>query len=282
MDFAKLIDRFSGKKFRPIASIVVAEIMLFLFSIESLIEWFNIYPKLFFLFYFLACFSVFIVLDILKQPADQKSWLKAALKPFVWGRTILSFVLLLVFFAVYIAVIPEYKVIAITAFEKGQFNKKELIFFTKNEALDELSYEIQTLIGPQYRVKLDDNLEGDDINSRLVIEPGIFDREKAVETIQKLEERVAYFLSSKEEHQIPLLSHLFDKRNEASSNMADLIEFSRKEIQFTDGLVGNNKNEGKLYEVNDKSHKYQFSREQKSWEYKLNQWFNKFKYILNI
>ncbi len=32
MDFAKLIDRFSGKKFRPIASIVVAEIMLFLFS----------------------------------------------------------------------------------------------------------------------------------------------------------------------------------------------------------------------------------------------------------
>lgn len=64
--------------------------------------------------------------------------------------------------------------------------------------------------------------------------------------------------------------------------MADLIEFSRKEIQFTDGLVGKNKNEGKLYEVDDKSHKYKFSREQKSWEYKLNQWFNKFKYILNI
>jgi hypothetical protein len=51
MDIGKLLERFGSKKIRPLTAIVIAEVMLFLFSIETLIEWFNIHPIVFFSFF---------------------------------------------------------------------------------------------------------------------------------------------------------------------------------------------------------------------------------------
>lgn len=43
MDIGKLLERFGSKKIRPLTAIVIAEVMLFLFSIETLIlSYFNI------------------------------------------------------------------------------------------------------------------------------------------------------------------------------------------------------------------------------------------------
>ena len=62
MDIAKLLERFDSKKLRPLTTIVIVEVMLFLFSIETLIEWFNISPKLFILFFILSCLLVFVII----------------------------------------------------------------------------------------------------------------------------------------------------------------------------------------------------------------------------
>ena len=67
MDIAKLLERFDSKKLRPLTTIVIVEVMLFLFSIETLIEWFNISPKLFILFFILSCLLVFVII-ILQAP----------------------------------------------------------------------------------------------------------------------------------------------------------------------------------------------------------------------
>ena len=73
MDIGKLLERFGSKKIRPLTAIVIAEVMLFLFSIETLIEWFNIHPIVFFSFFVLASFLVFSILQFIKQPQEEKS-----------------------------------------------------------------------------------------------------------------------------------------------------------------------------------------------------------------
>ena len=230
MDISKLLDRFNSKKLRPITGMVIAEVMIFLFSIESLIEWFNISPKLFILLFVLSCIFVFVVIHYIKQPEGERSWRKAMSQPLVYLRTTLFLLFFGIIFLLYVATLPPYKVIAITAYEEKQFSESKLVMFTDQSYLDELSEEVQTLIGPQYRVKVDDNVDTNFKNSRLIIVPGIFDHEKAVETIIKLEERLAYFCGSDEERQIPNFAYLYKRLNHDHLD----IEFIKKQIVFMD------------------------------------------------
>jgi len=223
---------------------VIAEVMLFLFSIESLIEWFNISPKLFIVFFVLSCLFVFVLIHYIKQPEGERSWLKAMIQPLVYLRTILFLVFFGIIFLIYVATLPPYKVIAITEYRENQFSEKNLVMYTNQADLDELSEEVQTLIGPQYQVKVDDNVGDTAIKSRLIIVPGIFDHEKAVETIMKLEERLAYFCGSKEEHQIPNFGCLYKRLKELEFHKDDLdIEFIKNQIVFMDS--SNNTEESK-------------------------------------
>ena len=93
MHLAKLLEPFDAKKIRPITTIVIAEVMLFLFSIDTLIEWFNIHPLTFFLVFVAACITVFTILQFIKQPQGNRSWRKS-----IWNwaearRTFFSIVL---------------------------------------------------------------------------------------------------------------------------------------------------------------------------------------------
>jgi hypothetical protein len=230
MDISKLLDRFNTKKLRPITGMVIAEVMLFLFSIESLIEWFNISPKLFILFFVLSCLFVFVLIHYIKQPEGERSWLKAMIQPLVYLRTILFLVFFGIIFLLYVATLPPYKVIAITEYRENQFSEKNLVMYTNQADLDELSEEVQTLIGPQYRVKVDDNVKDTSKKSRLIIVPGIFDHEKAVETIMKLEERLNFFYSSSEEHQITKFGKLYKAIYGNKPNFNKI----KKEILFVD------------------------------------------------
>jgi hypothetical protein len=230
MDISKLLDRFNTKKLRPITGMVIAEVMIFLFSIESLIEWFNISPKLFIVFFVLSCLFVFVLIHYIKQPEGERSWFKAMIQPLVYLRTILFLLFFGIIFLLYVATLPPYKVIAITAYEEKQFSKPMLIRFSKQPFLDSLTEELQTLIGPQYRVKVDDNVDKESKNSRLIIVPGIFDHEKAVETIMKLEERLNFFYTSSEEYQIPKFGELY--RDLLGKNAG--FNKIKKEILFVD------------------------------------------------
>jgi hypothetical protein len=230
MDIGKLLERFGSKKIRPLTAIVIAEVMLFLFSIETLIEWFNISPKLFILFFILSCFIVFLIIHYIKQPEGERSWFNAFRKPQVFISTILSIMFFGIIFIIYVAFLPEYKVIAITGYREGKFSEEPLNYFTKQANLDELSEEVQTLIGPQYRVKVDDNVDDTSKKSRLIIVPGIFDHEEAVETIMKLEERLNFFYSSNEEKQIPTFGKLY---RTIYDDKSDFIKI-KKEILFVD------------------------------------------------
>lgn len=230
MDISKLLDRFNTKKLRPITGMVIAEVMLFLFSIESLIEWFNISPKLFIFFFVLSCIFVFVLIHYIKQPEGERSWLKAMSQPLVYLRTTLFLMFFGIIFLLYVATLPPYKVIAITGYRENQFSESKLIEFTKESYLDELSEEVKTLIGPQYQVKVDDNVDTNFKNSRLIIVPGIFDHEKAVETIMKLEERLNFFYSSSEERQIPKFGELYKAIYGEKPNFNKI----KKEILFVD------------------------------------------------
>ena len=272
MDISKLLDRFNSKKLRPITGMVIAEVMLFLFSIESLIEWFNISPKLFILFFVLSCLFVFVLIHYIKQPEGERSWIKAMIQPLVYLRTILFLVFFGIIFLLYVATLPPYKVIAITAYEEKQFSKPMLIRFSKQPFLDSLTEELQTFIGPQYRVKVDDNVDTNFKNSRLIIVPGIFDHEKAVETIMKLEERLDYYLLSDEEQQVPGLHDLYELKFEVdAARKENLIkkfgkgnEYAKTEIQFTD------KKNFKLDAGNE------------TYQDKIDRWFSNIKYTLNL
>ena len=95
MDVAKLLERFDSKKLRPLTAIVIVEIMLFLFSIETLIEWFNIHPIVFFLFFVMSSVLVFSILQYIKQSPEQKSWFKAVSQWLVFVRTIMAIIVFL-------------------------------------------------------------------------------------------------------------------------------------------------------------------------------------------
>ncbi|MFM7681283.1 MAG: hypothetical protein ACKO7P_00865 [Bacteroidota bacterium] len=239
MDTHKLIERFSSKKFRPVTSIVIIEVMLFFFSIESLIEWFNIHPKLFFILFVSACLVVFSILYYIKQPEEGKSWIKALINFSVIIKTFISIIVLLFFFGIYVALlVPEYKVISISHFKKNQFAASELEQFKTKESLQKLSEEIKTLIGEQYCVKIDNNVKIGDEDSRMIIVPGIFDDEKAVETIMKLEERATFFYESDEENQIPTLAKLWhtlnpkEKKVKNMKHFVSLVNGSQEQIGF--------------------------------------------------
>lgn len=258
MDVSKLQERLTPKKIKPIAAIVIVEVMLFLFSFESMLEWFNISPKLFILFMVIASYMVFVVIHYIRQPEDKQSVIQSAMQPLVLGRVVLSIVVFASFFVLYVICLPEYKVIAITGYSEGQFSKSKLEMFTNQAYLDELSKEVQTFIGPQYRVKVDDNVRDTSMKSRLIVVPGIFNHEKAVETIIKLEERLAYFCDSEEEHQMPNFADLYKKLKKVEFNKDDLdIVFIKKQIAFLDS--SNN-------------------IKQSAWR----RFWNKLKYILNI
>jgi hypothetical protein len=254
MDIGKLLERFGSKKIRPLTAIVIAEVMLFLFSIETLIEWFNIHPIVFFSFFVLASFLVFSILQFIKQPQEEKSWIKAIFQMIVFVRTTMAIIVFFLLFVLYvILIVPEYRVIAITDCVEKQFTKKEsLKIFTKEKNLNALSIEIKALLGNQYRVKIDNNVTKKLENSRLIIVPGIFDKEKAVETLIKLEERIEFFQKSDEETEIPHLSILWKVKG------CSKIEDIKAQIGFMGG-------------INDV--------EQISWS---NQQFNKFKFIINF
>ena len=149
MDVAKLLERFDSKKLRPLTAIVIVEIMLFLFSIETLIEWFNIHPFVFFIFFVIASILVFSILQYIKQSPEQKSWCKAIFQWLFLVRTTMAIFFFFLLFVLYVIfVVPDYRVIAITDFKQGQFEKEKLLIpFTKQEKLDRLSAEIQALIG---------------------------------------------------------------------------------------------------------------------------------------
>ena len=272
MDISKLLDRFNTKKLRPITGMVIAEVMIFLFSIESLIEWFNISPKLFIFFFVLSCIFVFVLIHYIKQPEGERSWLKAMSQPLVYLRTTLFLMFFGIIFLLYVATLPPYKVIAITGYRENQFSEKNLVMYTEQAYLDELSEEVQTLIGPQYRVKVDDNVDTKFKNSRLIIVPGIFDHEKAVETIMKLEERLDYFLLSDEEEQVPGLHDLYKIKFEVDvARKENLIkkfgkgnQYAKTQIQFTD------KRDFKL-DAGNEMH-----------EDKIDRWFSNIKYTLNF
>lgn len=253
MDIGKLLERFSSKKIRPLTAIVIAEVMLFLFSIETLIEWFNIHPIVFFSFFVLASFLVFSILQFIKQPQEEKSWIKAIFQMIVFVRTTMAIIVFFLLFILYvILIVPDYRVIAITDCVEKQFTQKSFIEFTEEEKLDALSTEIKALLGNQYRVKIDNNVTKKLENSRLIIVPGIFDKEKAVETLIKLEERIEFFQKSDEETEIPNLSTLWKAKG------CSKIEDIKAQIGFMGG-------------INDV--------EQISWS---NQQFNKFKFIINF
>ena len=253
MDIGKLLERFGSKKIRPLTAIVIAEVMLFLFSIETLIEWFNIHPIVFFSFFVFASFLVFSILQFIKQPQEEKSWIKAIFQMIVFVRTTMSIIVFFLLFVLYvILIVPEYRVIAITDCVEKQFTQKSLIEFTEEEKLNALSIEIKALLGNQYRVKIDNNVTKKLENSRLIIVPGIFDKEKAVETLIKLEERIEFFQKSDEETEIPNLSILWKAKG------CSKIEDIKAQIGFMGG-------------INDV--------EQISW---CDQQFNKFKFIINF
>jgi len=272
MDVSKLQERLTPKKIKPIAAIVIVEVMLFLFSFESMLEWFNISPKLFILFMVIASYMVFVVIHYIRQPEVERLWGKAMLQPIVYLRTILFLVFFGIIFLIYAATLPEYKIIAITGYSKNQFSNSGLEKFTNQASLDELSKEVQNLIGPQYRVKVDDNVRDTSKKSRLIVVPGIFNHEKAVETIMKLEERLDYFLSSDEEKQVPTLSDLYKikfdidkKRNETHlKSFGKGKEYAKTQIQFTD------KKDSKLNDGNVTSMD------------RINRWINNIKYTLNL
>ena len=234
MDISKLIERFRSKQMKPLKSIVIVEVMLFFFSIESLIEWFNIAPKLFFFFFISSCFIVFLILQYLKQPEGEKNWKITLIQPIVYLRTIGSlFVFVLLFIIYVVTLVPDYKVIAITKFQKRQFkDSSHLVPFTDDTMLEKLSNEVKGLIGSQYSVKVDDNVEEKNVFSRLIIVPGIFDNETAVETLMKFESRAEFFYRSDEEHEITSLHSLWKKMNSKATDRKKSIEFMKKQVGF--------------------------------------------------
>ena len=288
MDVSKLQERLTPKKIKPIAAIVIVEVMLFLFSFESMLEWFQISPKLFIFFMVIASYFVFVVLEYLKQEEDKRTWWKAMRQLVVFGRVILAVVIFALLFLVYIIFLPEYKVIALTGFKKQQFSETNYEKYTHQDYLDELSAEVKVLIGSKYKVKIDDNLSSDEVkNSRLIIVPGIFNHEEAVETIQQLEERLVYFMSSKEESQVPMLyqlykekTNLFKKEHLSKNDFNKLIDRVKFEIQFTDKVKGSNKDEGRVYS-SDKGLEFS-DRKNETVKDKINRLFNNIKYTLNL
>jgi len=246
MDVAKLLERFDSKKLRPLTAIVIVEIMLFLFSIETLIEWFNIHPFVFFIFFVIASILVFSILQYIKQSPEQKSWYKAIFQWLVLVRTSMAIIVFFLLFILYVIfVVPDYRVIAITDFKQGQFEKEKLLIpFTNQEMLDRLSAEIQALIGDQYRVKIDKIVNEDYENSRLIIVPGIFDKEKAVETLMKLEERIKFFVDSDEEVEIPKLASLW-KIKGCWKNKGNHVELDINKIKSQIGFMSGTNNNSK-------------------------------------
>ena len=265
MDIAKLLERFDSKKLRPLTAIVIVEIMLFLFSIETLIEWFNIHPFVFFIFFVIASILVFSILQYIKQSPEQKSWCKATFQWLVFVRTTLAIIIFFLLFVLYVVfIVPDYRVIAITDSEDRQFEKKKLMIrFAKQGMLDTLSAEIQALLGDQYSVKIDNFVyKGENQklikNSRLIIVPGIFNKEKAVETLMKLEERIEFFIASDEEMEIPKLAILWKNKGCWKNNKLEIIKI-KAQIGFMSGTDNNSK------EIS----------------YFAQQW-NKFKFIINL
>jgi hypothetical protein len=242
MDIAKLLERFDSKKLRPLTTIVIVEVMLFLFSIETLIEWFNIHQIVFFLFFVMASVLVFSIHQYIKQSPEQKSWCKAMFQWLVLVRTILAIIIFLLLFVLYVIfIVPDYRVIAITDLEDRQFETNKLLTdFTKQERLDTLSAEIQALLGDQYSVKIDDFVYKNKKNSRLIIVPGIFNKEKAVETLMKLEERIEFFINSDEEMEIPQLALLWKNKGCVKKNKLD-IDKIKSQIGFMSGTNNNSK-----------------------------------------
>jgi hypothetical protein len=241
MEFTKIFGHLKSIKTKPFLFLVILELMVFLFSIESLIELVNIYPKLFFVFFIAASSLVFILLNYLNQKENPKSIRKALFSIVVFKRVFATLFLFMFFFIIYLIFLPDYKVIAITNFEQGRFVKADSLF-KRPQYINELSEEIRTLIGDKYRVKIDDNVKPGNENSRLIIVPGIFDHEIAVETIMKLEERAEFFLYSKDESQIPLLYDLWKKDvKKLIRNRTELIDSVRlsmkKNVSFTDRVV---------------------------------------------
>ena len=132
-----------------------------------------------------ACITVFTILQFIKQPQGNRSWRKSIWNWAVAKRTFFSIVLFCLLFILYVIfVLQNYRVIAITEFEKNLLVK--ITDISKKETLKKLSSEIQLIIGEQYSVKIDDNVKQGNENSRLIIVPGIFQNEKALETLIKL------------------------------------------------------------------------------------------------
>jgi hypothetical protein len=258
MDISKLIERFRSKQIKPLKSIVIIEVMLFFFSIESLIEWFNIAPKLFFVFFISSCFIVFLILQYLKQPEGEKNWKITFIQPIVYLRTIASLIVFALLFIFYVIIlVPDYKVIAITKFKQSQFEADYLVPFTNDAMLESLSNEVKGLIGSQYSVKVDDNVKPDDKFSRLIIVPGIFDGELAVETLMKFESRAEFFYHSREEHEIPFLCALWNKINPEGKNIPEKIKIMKEQV----GFMKSDQNESIS---------------------PVDKFFNKLKYIINV
>ena len=233
--------------------------MLFFFSIESLIEWFNIAPKLFFVFFISSCFIVFLILQYLKQPEGEKNWKITFIQPIVYLRTIASLIVFALLFIFYVIIlVPDYKVIAITKFQQKQFkDSTHLVPFTNDAMLESLSNEVKGLIGSQYSVKVDDNVEEKNVFSRLIIVPGIFDSELAVETLMKFESRAEYFYQSDEEHEITSLDYLWRKMNSKANKNKNGIEIMKEQV----GFMKSDQNESIS---------------------PVDKFFNKLKYIINV
>ena len=171
-----------------------------------------------------ACITVFTILQFIKQPQGNRSWRKSIWNWAVATRTFFSIVLFCLLFILYVIfVVQNYRVIAITEFEKNQLVK--ITDISKKETLKKLSSEIQLIIGEQYSVKIDDNVKQGNENSRLIIV-----------TLIKLEERIEFYMESEEEKEIPNLAILWKK---LGCNGFDEI---KKQIGFMRGNAIANEN----------------------------------------
>lgn len=224
MDFSKIAARFSGIKIKPNASIVIIESMVFLFSIESLIEMFNIHPILCFVIFLVASLSVFIVLHYIKQNPEEKSWLSAVFNRKIFAQTLFSLLFLILFFGAYIELTrKDYRIITIASFSSDQKDLYEKIKAPDSLAL--LSKELKSLIGETYSLKIiqpsaQNKTKG---NYRVIVVPGIFDRHEALLKVKNLEEHVAYLLSQKEEREIPCMCRLWKKYEPRKLELKEVI-----------------------------------------------------------
>jgi beta-xylosidase len=214
-----------------------------------------------------------LILQYLKQPEGEKNWKITLIQPIVYLRTIASlFVFILLFIIYVIALVPDYKVIAITKFQKRQFkDSSHLVPFTNDIMLERLSNEVKGLIGSQYSVKVDDNVEEKNVFSRLIIVPGIFDNETAVETLMKFESRVEFFYQSTEEHEITSLASLWKKMNLTSIKRKKGNQFMKEQVGFMKEQVGFMKEQVGFMKT-----------DQNEPISEVDKFFNKLKYIINI